>query len=211
MNKNLNKEKELNKNFNKDKYNFNLKKNFKYISKNKNNFYFEKSKTNINMFTSKNYFYNNKNNYKKKGIGLYKTFDIYNDQLNYLIDKYKKLKDSISNFNLIIKKINEKIINYDNKSLIGTIKYKFKGKLHTDDFFYLFKKREKDKKLFNIFKLNNLMLKEAFSKLNRHGKAFKYIYDMIYRKILKYPYLITIKPKTIIILEYKNLIQYIFE
>jgi len=69
----------------------------------------------------------------------------------------------------------------------------------------------KDKEFFDIFKSKNLILKEAFSKLNRHGKAFKYIYDTIYRKILKYPYLITIKPKTIILLKYKDLIQYIFE
>jgi hypothetical protein len=55
------------------------------------------------------------------------------------------------------------------------------------------------------------MLKEAFSKLNRHGLAFKYIYDMVYRKIFKYPYMITIKPKTIIISKYEDIIRYIFE
>jgi hypothetical protein len=34
---------------------------------------------------------------------------------------------------------------------------------------------------------------------------------MIYRKIMKYPYLITIKPKTIIIFEYESFTQHIIE
>jgi len=200
MNKIFNKKKEL------KNYNINLNKikfNEKFIIKKK----FSKK---INMLIN-NDFFKKKNHLKKKNLSLYKIFDIYNKQLNYHIDNYKSLKESIKSFNLITKKIEKKILNYDYKLLLGTIKYQFKGKLRTDDFFFFFKKKEKDKEFFNIFKLKNLILKETFAKLNRHGKAFKYIYDMIYRKILKYPYLITIKPKTIIILEYKNLMQYIFE
>jgi len=156
-------------------------------------------------------FNNNKKYKKNKKIGLYKTFDIYKKQLNFIIAKYQKLRDSIKNLILINKKIKDKIITYNNKLLYGKIEYKFKGKIRTDDFSFFFNKKMKDKEFFDIFKSKNLILKEAFSKLNRHGKAFKYIYDTIYRKILKYPYLITIKPKTIILLKYKDLIQYIFE
>jgi hypothetical protein len=75
----------------------------------------------------------------------------------------------------------------------------------------MFNKFKEDFLLYNIFNLNNIILKEAFSKLNRYGLAFKYIYDMIYRKLLKFPYMITIKPKTIIIINYKNPVRYIFE
>lgn len=162
----------------------------------------------IKFINKKNIYVNKK---KAKKIGLYKIFEIYNEQLNYLRVKYKKYKNSIKSWALINKDVNDKIIFYDKKLLLGNIKYKFKGKLRTDEFSFFFKKKREDKELFNIFKLNNLILKEAFSKLNRHGKAFKYIYDMIYRKILKYPYLITIKPKTIIIFEYNNFTQHIIE
>jgi hypothetical protein len=175
----------------------------KFIKKNKKNEDLEKSKKIKHITFNKNV--------KKKKMGLYKTFDIYNEQLNYLIIKYKKLKKSVRNWSLINREIKEKIIYYDNKLLFGNIKYKFKGKVRIDDFSYFFNKRREDKEFFNIFKLKNLILKEAFSKLNRHGKAFKYIYDIIYRKIMKYPYLITIKPKTIIIFEYKSFTQHIIE
>jgi hypothetical protein len=112
---------------------------------------------------------------------------------------------------MIVEKIKSFYIFYNYKNLSGSVKYLIKGKLRVDDFIFFFKKFQKDKNLYHIFKMNNLILKEAFSKLNRHGLAFKYIYDMIYRKILKYPYLITIKPKTIIILDYNKFIKYIFE
>jgi hypothetical protein len=175
----------------------------KFIKKIKKNEDLEKSKKIKQITFNKNV--------KKKKMGLYKTFDIYNEQLNYLITKYKKLKKSVRNWSLINKEIKEKIIYYDNKLLFGNIKYKFKGKIRIDDFSFFFNKKKEDKEFFNIFRLNNLILKEAFSKLNRHGKAFKYIYDMIYRKIMKYPYLITIKPKTIIIFEYESFTQHIIE
>jgi hypothetical protein len=158
-------------------------------------------------------FINKKNiNREKKGkLGLYKTFELFNEQLINLKKKYKKFKSSLKSWTLINKKIKNKIIFYDKKLLLGNIKYKFRGKLRTDEFSFFFKKKKEDTELFNIFKLNNLILKEAFSKLNRHGKAFRYIYDIIYRKMLKYPYLITIKPKTIIIFEYNTFTQHIIE
>ena len=178
-----------------------------------NDLYKNKKKIYENKSTLKNsnkqkYINNNK---EKKGVGLYKTFEIYNNELKNLIKNYNKLKDSLKGWNYIIKKIDEYDISYEYKDISGIIKYFFKGKLRTDHFDFYFKKWKRDKKYYNIFLLENLILKEAFSKLNRHGLAFKYIYDIIYRKIFKYPYIITIKPKTIIISSYKDIMKYIFE
>src|SRR5688572_27791786 len=73
-------------------------------------------------------FNNNKKYKKNKKIGLYKTFDIYKKQLNFIIAKYQRLRDSIKNLTLINRKIKDKIITYNNKLLYGKIEYKFKGK-----------------------------------------------------------------------------------
>jgi len=71
-----------------------------------NDLYKNKKKIYENKSTLKNsnkqkYINNNK---EKKGVGLYKTFEIYNNELKNLIKNYNKLKDSLKGWNYIIKK-----------------------------------------------------------------------------------------------------------
>jgi hypothetical protein len=145
-------------------------------------------------------------------MGLYKTFELFKDEIKIYTKNYNKLKYLYKKYYLYNKKkIYNFNINYDNIKLKGLIKYDFFGHLRNNSFFFFFKKFIKDINFFNIFKLNNLKLKKSFSKLNRHGLAFKHIYNMIYRILLKFPYLITIKPKTIIIHNLLNYNLYIYE
>jgi hypothetical protein len=69
-----------------------LDKNFNEEKKKKNN-YKDKKKDNHLNYKENNNKLNYKNKDKKKGLGLYKTFELYNQEIKYLINKYNKIKD----------------------------------------------------------------------------------------------------------------------
>jgi len=164
---------------------------------NKQNFFNKKSKNNKN----------NKLNYLKKYnvyIKHYKYLNNNKNLTNLYINKYYNLKKNL-NYKKILtssyKYITKKLMYIFKKATIeGVLKIlNWKEKKIKFNFFY--NENLKDKKVYEFWNMNPSYLKYIYSKINRKHE-YKNIYNLCYRSLLVYPYIIKVKPYTIII---KNL------
>jgi len=147
---------------------------------------------------------NNKSNYFKKYNAYIKHYKYLNNNLNITklhIKKYHNLKKSYNLKNKLAqnyKYITNKLMYIFKKTTKeGTLKVlNWKDKLVKFNFFY--NENLKDKKVYEFWNMKPSYLKYIYSKINRKHE-YKNIYNLCYRSLLVYPYIIKVKPYTVII------------
>jgi len=163
------------------------------------------------FFKKENFFNRNSKNNKSNKLNHLKKYNVYIKHYKYLNNNQKITKLHTKKYYNLKKKFNIKSnltsnYKYITKKLMyifkkatkeGTLKIlNWKEKLVKFNFFY--NENLKDRKVYEFWNMKPSYLKYIYSKINRKHE-YKNIYNLCYRSLLVYPYIIKVKPYTIII------------
>lgn len=155
---------------------------------------------NKNWKNKKNYKFNN---FKKNNIYI-KHYNFLNNNeniTNLYLNKYKFVKKKLNlknkltkNYKFLTKKIMYIFKNPIKGGLLKILNWKEKS----IKFNFFFNKNIEDKDVYEFWNMNPCYLKYVYSKVNRKHEL-KNVYNLSYKSLLLFPYLIKVKPYTIII------------